>query len=172
MTTIIGFSNYTVTADGLTVTNIKTGKIVKPRISPRGYMEVSIRSDAGKWVAQRVHRLVLSQHTNIALTELEAVNHIDGNRTNNNLSNLEACSLKENASLPKHTSKVRDLPKGIHHWKIGKKAFRVVMKFEGKQLPPVYFEKLEDAKEFYIEKFQSLYGVSPYEKNTFSVKGA
>jgi hypothetical protein len=163
------FSNYTVSSTGLVVTNIKTGKTVTQSLTASGYLEVTIKSDAGKWTKQRVHRLVVSQYKGIPLADLEAVNHIDGVKTNNDISNLEACTLLENARLPRHTSKVRDLPKGIHHWRLGKKAFRVVMKVNGKQLRPAYFEKLEEAVEFYTTTFFNTYGKLPYDKNSYSV---
>jgi len=72
----------------------KNLRILKQSINEkRGYCYVAIHKD-GKQTTKSVHRL-------IALTflgpnsELD-VNHIDGDRTNNNLNNLEYCTRSEN----------------------------------------------------------------------------
>ena len=163
------YSNYSVSVDGKTVTNIKTGKEVVQRRIPNGYMEVTIKCDSNsKYIKQRVHRLVVSQYKNIPLSELQAVNHKDGVRTNNDLSNLEACTRSQNASLPKHSSKKRDLPKGIHHWNIGNKKYRVSLKHLNRYYT-AYFFTLDEALAHYEIQFQRLHGAKPFERNVYSV---
>ena len=72
----------------------RTNKFLSPSKSKRGYLHVTFTKD-GKRYDYRVHRL-------IAMTFLdnpenkEQVNHIDGNKLNNYLSNLEWCTGGEN----------------------------------------------------------------------------
>lgn len=62
----------------------------------RGYKNVSIVYDDGIRRMKQVHRLVLETFAPIDNQEKLQVNHIDGVKDNNNLSNLEWCTCKEN----------------------------------------------------------------------------
>lgn len=55
-----------------------------------GYRELSVR---GRKVLE--HRYVMEQHLGRRLTRWESVHHKDGNKTNNDLGNLEVLSLRE-----------------------------------------------------------------------------
>ena len=59
----------------------------------KGYKFVILRI-GGKTVQQYVHRLV--GYTFLGLTKEKEINHIDGDKSNNILSNLEVCNRKEN----------------------------------------------------------------------------
>ena len=91
--TIENFPNYEVSNFG-NVRNKKNGRLLKQTIGREGrYLSVYL-SNNGKENTQRVHRLVaetfLGKHPNLI------VNHIDGNKTNNRVDNLEWCTVKEN----------------------------------------------------------------------------
>lgn len=60
-----------------------------------GYLKIGF-SVNGKRVTKKVHRLV-AQAFIPNLNNLPMVNHKDGNRTNNNVSNLEWCTASYNA---------------------------------------------------------------------------
>jgi hypothetical protein len=66
-------------------------KLVKDR---RGYMMVGLRIDK-KTLRQRVHRLVSKDIPGQPAKKLE-VNHLDGNKTNNQIGNLEWTTPSEN----------------------------------------------------------------------------
>lgn len=74
--------------------NKKTGKILKQYKSYNGYMKVCLVKDKEK-KNHFVHRLVLSTFTPNS-QNLPQVNHKDGDKTNNLLTNLEWCSSSDN----------------------------------------------------------------------------
>lgn len=71
-------------------TDLIKGRISKQYDNGRGYLNVSIPID-GKWTKKAVHRLV-AQTFIPNPDNLPEANHKDGDRTNNNASNLEWCS--------------------------------------------------------------------------------
>ena len=85
---------YGVSKDGR-VYSFLTNKFLKTPIGKRGYPNVNLRGSDNKCKLKCVHRLV-------AITfipnpdNLPEVNHIDGDKSNNNVSNLEWCTSKHN----------------------------------------------------------------------------
>lgn len=71
------------------------GKMLKPIIQ-NGYLIVSLVKDA-KCRHYRVHRLVAEAFIPNDDLEKSHVNHIDGDKTNNSVENLEWCTYRENA---------------------------------------------------------------------------
>lgn len=85
---IQGHCNYSVSDEGF-VRNNKTGKILKPSKTSNGYLKVSLDRKS-----LNIHRLVANAFIeNDGKTQ---VNHKDGNKKNNNVSNLEWCTPKQN----------------------------------------------------------------------------
>lgn len=70
------------------------GKILKTPIDTNGYKIVRLYCD-GKNVKAYVHRLVAEAFIP-KIQNKNYINHIDSDRTNNNVSNLEWCTPKEN----------------------------------------------------------------------------
>lgn len=70
------------------------GKLITPSIDRDGYHIVPLRLD-GKRKHGKVHRLVLEVHDRYSAPG-EQCDHIDGDRTNNDFSNLEWVSCREN----------------------------------------------------------------------------
>lgn len=88
--TIKDHPNYEVSNQG-NVRNKRTGRILKPLLNQaEGYHRVAL--DGQKYY---IHRLVADAFYDGDHQGLD-VNHIDGNRLNNNLSNLEWCTRQEN----------------------------------------------------------------------------
>ena len=93
--TITEASNYEVSTNGQ-VRNRTTKKILKGRLSKNGYLQVSIKIDATQKFCNRyIHRLVALHFIQNPNNKRE-VNHIDGNKENNALSNLEWVTSSEN----------------------------------------------------------------------------
>ena len=85
--------NYTINEFGV-LTNTTNGKIVKWSKSKKGYLKCSIIVN-NKQKELKLHRI-------LALSFLEnpnnypCINHIDGNKLNNSLENLEWCTFSHN----------------------------------------------------------------------------
>lgn len=81
----------------------RSGNELIPNLNDIGYLYIRLCND-GITTKHRIHRLVafafLSNPDN-----LPEINHIDGNKTNNHVSNLEWCTRKQNVE---HATKVLD----------------------------------------------------------------
>lgn len=80
---------------------IRKERILKPQVDKGGYYYVILAKNK-KRNTYKIHRLVLQGFYPITKLGLE-VNHIDGIKTNNRLSNLEWCTKSENI---KHAYKI------------------------------------------------------------------
>ena len=76
------------------IINVKNGNKLKTRINIHGYVEVQLSTDGIK-KNYRIHRLVGLMFLENDLNK-PYINHKDGNKLNNCVSNLEWCSAKEN----------------------------------------------------------------------------
>ncbi|MFA5166611.1 MAG: HNH endonuclease [Candidatus Paceibacterota bacterium] len=74
------------------ILSTKSGNALKPQIQPNGYVKVNLIENAHR-DRQYIHRLIAL--TFFGKSDL-VVNHIDGNRQNNTLSNLEYVTQSEN----------------------------------------------------------------------------
>lgn len=73
---------------------VRQGRVLKNGKNQYGYFQVSLYKD-GKRVNKQVHKLIaiaFIPNTN----NYKIINHIDGNRQNNNINNLEWCTQKHN----------------------------------------------------------------------------
>lgn len=72
------------------INTLKAGSLVSVHTSSDGYRRVNLRRN-GKQGSYHIHRLLLLTFRPTRKTN-QQVNHIDGNKLNNNLDNLEWCS--------------------------------------------------------------------------------
>lgn len=86
---------YWVTEDGQ-VYSERTKKFLSPQLDKNGYQKVQMMSTDGVRHRYSVHRLVLENFNPVENMENLQVNHIDGNKQNNSLDNLEWVTCKEN----------------------------------------------------------------------------
>lgn len=87
--------DYYVRDDG-TIYSKASNKILSPQLDKDGYEKVQMMSTDEKRHRYSVHRVVSENFMPIEGMEELQVNHIDGNKRNNNLSNLEWVTCKEN----------------------------------------------------------------------------
>lgn len=111
---------YEVSKDGI-IRNVKSKKILKQRDTPNSKYLFIHTSLKGKTIDIGVHRLVAECWCEIpegySINELE-VNHIDFNVKNNNASNLEWVTTKENREWSKINGRLQGINKGKPgYWK-------------------------------------------------------
>ena len=76
------------------IRNAHTKKILKTQINKQGYKTLSLSKD-GKARTVRVNRLIAQSFYGGSFDGLD-VDHVDTNKQNNHISNLEWCTNKEN----------------------------------------------------------------------------
>jgi hypothetical protein len=91
---INGFSDYSISKDGIIYSN-KSKKVLKCLKHNHGYCRIALINDDGKSYSKYVHRLVAETYLPNPENKPQ-VNHIDGNRNNHKLSNLEWVTQSEN----------------------------------------------------------------------------
>lgn len=92
---IIGFPNYYIYDDGMVWSEL-SGIFLKTTVNNRGYRLVRGRKRDGTWGIVTVHRLVAMHFLPKPKDENSQVDHIDGNKLNNNASNLQWLTSREN----------------------------------------------------------------------------
>lgn len=104
-------STFSISEDGHFRNDI-TGKILRPTISKTGYWVITIRPNGrkGKSYCLKLHRLVAEAF--IANPDNKPhINHKDGNKLNNNFTNLEWVTPKENTT---HAIKIGLMKNHLH----------------------------------------------------------
>lgn len=112
-----GFSNYEISNHGRARTKsryvpwkhhgtsglaYKKGKILTPVVKGIGYIQYTMHGDNGAYRCNLAHRLVASAFIDNTFNKPQ-VNHIDGNKTNNLITNLEWVTAQENSIHVFHT---------------------------------------------------------------------
>ena len=107
---------YSINLETNEIRNDNTGKILKPWLTG-GYFQVGLHMNK-KRKCYRLHQLVYIAHNGLYETTKYVVDHIDRNKTNNNINNLRLATRSLNSNnLSKHKEKSFDykseLPEAI-----------------------------------------------------------
>ena len=107
---------------------------MKTSIDKDGYVTISLKNQNNGYSHFGIHRLLMIAYKPVQNMEELTVNHIDGNKLNNSLDNLEWCTASENTYLAHKTN--LNNTRGEHHGKAKlseKQAKRVIQMIkEGK----------------------------------------
>ena len=135
---IEGFENYLIHRDGR-VYNQKFNRFLKKRLMNSGYYYVNIWNN-GKGKNKTIHRLI-AIHYIPNPHNLPCVDHIDGNRTNNDISNLRWCNHSQNGQNSCGRNKIKNITKHARG------RFQFHKKYKGVRYSK-YFKTLEEAIEY------------------------
>jgi len=91
---IEGYPNYSIDMEG-NVQNNKTSRILTPYLFS-GYLQVKLYNTEGKRKHCNIHRLLAITFIPNDDISKNVIDHIDRNRTNNNILNLRWCTHSEN----------------------------------------------------------------------------
>lgn len=153
-----GFPTYAVSNHG-NVKNFLTDKCLKQSRHNKGYMKVHLVNDTGDSYVY-VHRLVLKHFANNPHGKPHS-DHIDGNRSNNHISNLRWASAQENAfNRAPIRNKRGALPKGVSRAKSGNtdRPYKASIKVDGKTQVIGVFPSVEEADEAYRIESEKVHG--------------
>ena len=89
------FPEYEINTLGV-VRNINTKKISKPHLTFRGYEKYHLKSPNGRFKAALTHRLLMNTFKPNDDANTLTIDHVDGDKRNNSLSNLEWVTAQEN----------------------------------------------------------------------------
>ncbi len=142
---IDGYRNYQVSWWGR-VRNTKTGRILKANLSSNTYLTLAL-SKNGVRKSFSVHVLVAHEWVENPESK-RCVDHIDGDRTNNNYENLRFATHSENSRNMKKHADGSSIYKGVSYHKASNKWY-AQMRINGKQTYLGYFEDEREAAEAY-----------------------
>lgn len=134
------FNNYSISNLG-NVRNDKTGRILKVYIKPSGYMQVQL---GRRTIPQYVHRLVAKAFI-LNPEDKPQVNHINGNKQDNRVENLEWVTARENDLAYGYISRIENRKKKI-----------LVTNLNGEKI--IFNSRDETARYFKCNKSQISYG--------------
>jgi hypothetical protein len=106
------YDKYAVSSFG-NIKNVKTGKIMKQSVNTNGYYNLTLWKNKKQFCA-RTHRLVALAFMDNPLNK-PCVDHIDGNKLNNNVKNFRWATKQENNRNQKLTDKNTSGVKGVYY---------------------------------------------------------
>lgn len=138
------------------VKNISKNRKLKQSVNAGGYKFVSLVNNNGKRQNHLIHRLIAIQFIE-NLTNKLCIDHINNDRTDNNIKNLRWCTSgenKQNASVSKNNTSGT---KGIY-WNKKANKWHVQIMINDKHINIGLFENKEDAILARKEKANELFG--------------
>lgn len=153
---IEGYNNYEVSSFGR-IKNKKTGRMLKCACKG-GYISAGL-SESGKTITKLVHRLVALAFISNPNNNPQ-VNHIDKNRSNNNINNLEWCTALEN-NVHKCLTLDQKTNQNLKIWRIDI--------ISGEKLE--FYNSIHDASKWCVENSHSLTECSARGNISCAVRG-
>ena len=98
------FTKYEVFENGL-IWSYSHKKFLKPQTNNKGYKQVYLSDNEGNIKMYKVHRIVYESVTGKPIPEGLEVNHLDENKANNHISNLNLMTHKENVNFGTRNSR-------------------------------------------------------------------
>lgn len=145
---IEGYDRYYISDEGKVFSDKYNRRIeLNPRQNTRGYLYVNLYKN-GKMKSVVIHRLV-AKHFSLDFNPLMHVNHIDGIKTNNNISNLEMVTQSGNMQHAV-TNGLLVNPVGEDHW-CAKLTEEKVKEIKDKYIPRIYTQNML-AKEYGVSR--------------------
>ena len=152
---IVDYPNYEVSNIG-NVRNKTTGRILKATlILNNGYLKVGLSKKKVRKTID-VHKLVSNAFLNNP-DDKNCVDHINNNRTDNNVSNLRFATKTENGRNRIMNQNNTSNVKGVSFHKLVKK-WRAKITIDGIGVHIGYFENIEDAKQARMKKANEIFG--------------
>jgi len=138
-----GFEEYSVDTNG--VVYGKNGNPLKYTTNRGGYRVVSFYNN-GRQLWKSVHRIVADQFVyNDSPKEKTQVNHINGQKSDNHVDNLEWVTPKENSV---HAASILKIGVGGNNWA----AKKIVCKRKNNNEIEYYFDSMADAGRFFEDR--------------------
>lgn len=148
---IINFPGYRVSNMGR-VTSVRKSKDVRlliPHLEKSGYVTVVLVGKVGKLSTKRIHSLVAGAFLGHTYKKGGLiVDHIDNNKSNNKLSNLQLISIRENSTKDKENKFT-----GVTLDKVSNR-YRSRITIEGKRIHLGMFNTQEEAYDAYLNKLR------------------
>lgn len=125
--------------------------LLKPREEKKGYLTVSLNKN-NKSKVWKIHRLVAISFLNFDIDSDLLIDHIDEDKTNNSVFNLQFLSNRQNVikSLKKKNNKVG------YYWNKPKNRWTAQIEIEGRKIHLGHFKKEEDAANYYKEALENV----------------
>lgn len=123
------------------------GKSLTPRVEKAGYTLFCLMLENGKKKTIRVHQLVYHSFKSTSPIKGMVVDHIDGDKSNNSLDNLQFISHSDNCAKGKtHTERKEKLPLYVRYSYTKKCVrYRVTKKLNGKSKSFGSYSTIEEA---------------------------
>ena len=151
---IDGFENYSVSDHG-NVRNDKTGRILKPGLNSSCYLSANLCKHKEQY-SKNIHRLVAQAFLPNPENKPQ-VDHIDNNKSNNNINNLRWATNSQNRQNTTIGKNNRSGTKGVR-WIEKTQKWRARIMVNGKETHLGYFVNKDDAINIRAQKAQNEFG--------------
>ena len=136
--------------------NNTTGCIIKLSVQADGYIRIGLRLNKVEY-KNRVHTLVASAFI-LNPDAKKCVDHINNDKTNNNISNLRWATYVQNGMNKSMSKNNKSGVKGVH-WNKRAKKWLSQITIDGIHVDPGFLINIEDAKQARIIKANEAFGV-------------